>query len=207
VICPNFCKFRLQKVRCRQIQHNFKCVEYLCKPRPADVQVLHFFLDEISRNFWHIMRLSITNCCKVINSQKVRFLAHRLHCYLFNYLFGGWRCGAVRLTIKRSRVRSPTRVQQRNDSGQVVHTDVPQRRHSFRSHKTLLAKYLHLYPDRGVMPPRIDFFDFGAILFACLYRIYASQLIIFSSLFPYLSPPLLIFSFENRPAPFSGRMS
>ena len=61
------------KVRCRQIQHNFKCVEYLCKPRPADVQVLHFFLDEISRNFWHIMRLSITNCCKVINSQKVRF--------------------------------------------------------------------------------------------------------------------------------------
>ena len=154
------------------------------------------------------MRLSITNCCKVINSQKVRvFLAHRLHYYLFNYLFGGWRYGAARLTIKRSRVRSPTRVQQRNDSGQVVHTDVPQRRHSFRSHKTLLAKYLHLYPDRGVMPPRFDFFDFGAILFACLYRIYASQLIIFSSLFPYLSPPLLIFSFENRPAPFSGRMS
>ena len=36
----------------------------------------------------------------------------------------------------------------------------------------------------------------------CLFISHASQLILFSSLFPYLSPPLLIFSYENRPAPF-----
>ena len=37
------------------------------------------------------------------------------------------------------------------------------------------------------------------ILFACLYRI-LPHLSFFSSLFPYLSSPLL--SFENKPAPF-----
>jgi len=42
----------------------------------------------------------------------------------------------------------------------------------------------------------------------CLFISYISPLIPFSSLFPYLSsPPLLIFSFENRPALFPGRMS
>jgi len=34
-----------------------------------------------------------------------------------------------------------------------------------------------------------------------------TSLTLFSSLFPYLSPPLLIFSFENRPASSPGRMS
>jgi len=47
-------------------------------------------------------------------------------------------------------------------------------------------------------------------LFACLCRMFP-HLSFFSSLFitfllPYLSPPLLIFSFENRSAPLSGRM-
>jgi len=36
---------------------------------------------------------------------------------------------------------------------------------------------------------------------------FASPLILFSSLFHHLSPPLLIFSFDNRPALFPGRMS
>ena len=36
---------------------------------------------------------------------------------------------------------------------------------------------------------------------------YISPLILFSSLFPYSSPPLLIFSSENRLALFPGRMS
>ena len=40
------------------------------------------------------------------------------------------------------------------------------------------------------------------IFFAWLYCMLPH--ILFSSLFPYLSPPLLIFSFENRPAPFQG---
>jgi len=35
-----------------------------------------------------------------------------------------------------------------------------------------------------------------------LYRV-LPHLSFFSSLFPYLSPPLLIFSFENRPGPVS----
>ena len=47
-------------------------------------------------------------------------------------------------------------------------------------------------------------------LFACLCRMFP-HLSFFSSLFitfllPYLSPPLLIFSFENRSTPLSGRM-
>jgi len=45
------------------------------------------------------------------------------------------------------------------------------------------------------------------IYIVCLFIPYASLLILLSSLFPYLSPPLLILSFENRPAPFPGRMS
>jgi len=34
--------------------------------------------------------------------------------------------------------------------------------------------------------------------------LYSSPLILFSSLFPYFTPPILIFSFENRPTPFPG---
>ena len=45
------------------------------------------------------------------------------------------------------------------------------------------------------------------ILFACLYRVLRHLSFFSSSLFSYLSPPLLIFSFENRPALFLGRMS
>ena len=45
------------------------------------------------------------------------------------------------------------------------------------------------------------------IYIVCLFIPYASLLILLSSLFSYLSPPLLILSFENRPAPFPGRMS
>ena len=47
------------------------------------------------------------------------------------------------------------------------------------------------------------------ILFACLYHM-LPHLSFFSSLFPYLSPPLhifIVFSFENRPAPFPEQMS
>jgi len=44
------------------------------------------------------------------------------------------------------------------------------------------------------------------ILFACLYRM-LPHLSLFTSLFPYLSHPFLVFSSENRPAPFPGRMS
>jgi len=40
-------------------------------------------------------------------------------------------------------------------------------------------------------------FYFGTIYVVGLYIWFASPLIIFSSLFPYLSPPLLIFSFER----------
>ena len=49
-------------------------------------------------------------------------------------------------------------------------------------------------------------FDVGAIYTVCLFVSYASPLVLFSSLSSYLSPPLLIFSFENRPAPFPGRI-
>jgi len=61
---------------------------------------------------------------------------------------------------------------------------------------------------RGVMRPWFDFWfrRYIYIYIVCLFISYASPLI-FSSHFPYLSPPLLIFSFENRPAPFPGRMS
>ena len=43
------------------------------------------------------------------------------------------------------------------------------------------------------------------ILFACLYHT-LPHLSFFSSCFPYLSPPLLNFPFENRPVSFPGRM-
>ena len=41
----------------------------------------------------------------------------------------------------------------------------------------------------------------------CLYRVLRHLSFFSSSLFSYLSPPLLIFSFENRPALFLGQMS
>ena len=44
----------------------------------------------------------------------------------------------------------------------------------------------------------------GLYRFVCLFISSASPLILFSSLFPDISPPLLIFFFENRPAPFPG---
>jgi len=51
-------------------------------------------------------------------------------------------------------------------------------------------------------------FDFGAIYIVCLFILYASPLILFSSLcfLTYLMSSL-IFSFENRPASFPGWMS
>ena len=56
-------------------------------------------------------------------------------------------------------------------------------------------------------PRRSAIFDFGAIYIDCVFISYASPLILFSLLFPYLSPPLVVFSFENRPVPFPGQMS
>jgi len=47
-------------------------------------------------------------------------------------------------------------------------------------------------------------FDLNAICTVCLFISYAFPLVLFSSLFPYLSPPLLIFSFENRPLCFQA---
>jgi len=53
---------------------------------------------------------------------------------------------------------------------------------------------------RGIMCPWFNFWFWHYILLAF-------PLIFFSSLFPYLSPPLLFFSFKNRLAPFPGWMS
>ena len=53
-------------------------------------------------------------------------------------------------------------------------------------------------------------FDFGIIffiLYSLLVYIVCFPICPFSLLFPYLSGPSLIFSFENRPAPFPGWMS
>jgi len=50
--------------------------------------------------------------------------------------------------------------------------------------------------------PRSIAASFWTILYiVCLFASYASPLIFFSSLFPYLSTPLLISSFKNRPPP------
>jgi len=49
------------------------------------------------------------------------------------------------------------------------------------------------------------FFRRRCILIACLYRVLPRLSFFFT--FPYLSPPILIFSVENRPAQFPGRMS
>ena len=71
-----------------------------------------------------------------------------------------------------------------------------------------LSSYLLCYP-HGDAPCRrnvslIRFLIFGTnIYIVCLFILYASPLVHFSSLFPYLSPPLLIFSDENKPAPFT----
>ena len=72
-----------------------------------------------------------------------------------------------------------------------------------------LSSYLLCYPHGDAPCMRnvslIQFLIFGTniyILFACLYCMLL-HLSIFSSLFPYLSPPLLIFSDENKPAPFT----
>jgi len=46
------------------------------------------------------------------------------------------------------------------------------------------------------------FLSWSSVYIVCLFISYASPLILFSSLFPDSFPPLLIFSFENRPAPF-----
>ena len=49
--------------------------------------------------------------------------------------------------------------------------------------------------------------DFRALYIVSLYISYAFPLILFFFTFLYLSPFLLIFSFKNRPAPFSDQMS
>ena len=49
-----------------------------------------------------------------------------------------------------------------------------------------------------------SFVDFSRTYIICLFTSFASPLIFFLHLFPYLSVPLLIFSFENRPTPFPG---
>jgi len=57
--------------------------------------------------------------------------------------------------------------------------------------------------------PLIRFFVL-ALYIVCLfisYTIVMTYPYLFLSLFPYLSPPLLIFSFGNRPTLFPGRMS
>jgi len=54
---------------------------------------------------------------------------------------------------------------------------------------------------RGVMHPWFIFFYFSTIYCVC----FPTYLFFFT--FPYLSSSLLIFSFENRPALFPGRMS
>ena len=58
-------------------------------------------------------------------------------------------------------------------------------------------------PDKG---PLTGCVCVRAIYTVCLFISYALPLILFTSLFRYLSPPLLIFSFENRPTSFRGRM-
>ena len=57
------------------------------------------------------------------------------------------------------------------------------------------------------MRPWFDFLFWCYIYSVWLFILYASPPIFFSSFFPYSSPPLLIFSLENRRAPFPGRMS
>jgi len=51
-----------------------------------------------------------------------------------------------------------------------------------------------------------SFFLFRRYIHVYCFLVYVVcfSLIIFSSLFPYSSPPLLVFFFENRPAPFLG---
>ena len=54
---------------------------------------------------------------------------------------------------------------------------------------------------RGVMHPWFDF-SFFVLVYFLLACIVASPLILFSSIFPSISPPLLVLSFVNVPAPF-----
>jgi len=74
----------------------------------------------------------------------------------------------------------------------------------------------NLYPSLDYYGPHAGFgaqcaldsiFDFRAIYIVCLFVSYASHFSFFSSIFIYLSPPLLISSFENRSAPFPGWLS
>jgi len=51
---------------------------------------------------------------------------------------------------------------------------------------------------RGVMCPWFNFWFWHYIYIVHLFVSYAFPLILFSSLFPYCSPPLLIFSLENK---------
>ena len=48
-------------------------------------------------------------------------------------------------------------------------------------------------------------FDFGAIYIVWLFISYTSPLMLFSSLFPYLSPPLLTFPLRIDPLHFQAR--
>ena len=58
---------------------------------------------------------------------------------------------------------------------------------------------------QGVMH-LFDFLILASYIY-CVFISYASPHILFSSLFPYLASPLLIFSLlKNRPTPFPGQM-
>jgi len=71
------------------------------------------------------------------------------------------------------------------------------------------VQFWTLWSTRPVRAPRcnvplIQFFYFGAIYIDCLFISYASTLIFFSSLFSYLSPPLLIFPLRIDPLHFQA---
>ena len=69
--------------------------------------------------------------------------------------------------------------------------------------------FVYLQPPCGLWEYCVldSFVDFGAVYIICLFTSYASPLILLLHVFLYFSTPLLIFSFENRPTPFSGRRS
>ena len=76
----------------------------------------------------------------------------------------------------------------------------------------LLAIFSRVIPNRPspVRAPRhnaplIRFLISALYTMVCLFILYASSLILFSSLFPYLSPPYLSFPLRTDPLRFEGR--
>ena len=71
---------------CCQIEHNFKCTEFLCKLcKEYLISLTSQFCTSLQTkygNFWHITRLPIFNCCKVINSQKQSVFRPTLYSYV-----------------------------------------------------------------------------------------------------------------------------